>query len=279
MELVATDTVDGMFEHMDVRRDVASYLVLNRAHGGPEAFARRVRDAEVLLADFDGTLHPGSQWADLKAYMPPELAAEDRAQAEAFFRRERPTLRDELALLFDAVRRMRAAGMTQQTIRKAAYSASIPRRGTRELFSSFVRNPLIVSFGIKPYIAEWCRANGLSCDVAALSFQFFGPPGKEEIADVDWHTAVVGSNKGFVADAYCTHLRVDPSRALALGDSPVDLSMMRPGNIGVLVVPRKDEDRVRDRYRRDGLARMWPSISAVLVSDSLEPLVELRRKQ
>jgi hypothetical protein len=281
MEVSEVSTADGVMARLaEAKRDDPPRVVVNRSHTTWERFALGVREADMLLADFDGTLHVGNQWKDLVAQMPAELAEQDRAQADAFFRTGDPTVRQELALLFDSVQRMMLSGFTTRTVRRAVGGSWFPRSGVKEFVASFRGHALIVSFGIKQYIEEWCRFHGILPEpaIAALSLMFWGPPDNEPLIGYDCLSAVVGSNKGFVAEAFCASRRADPSRVIAIGDSPVDLSMMHTGNIGILLVPHADDDAVRKLYRHNGLARMWPNLSVVLISDSLEPLAELRRR-
>lgn len=278
MLILEIDSTDELFDHLDVRREAHPYLVVNRAIGTRDAFVERLRAADTLLVDFDGTIHPGSQWRDIGARLPAAIAAEDRAQAEAFFRVEWPSVQMELALLFDDVDRMRRARFTRDTMREAVRASAGPRDGARELAASFGSERMcVVSFGVYDFIRPWCELHGIAADVAALRLRWKGGLGRSRLIGLDWSTAVVGSTKGFIAEAFCASIGADPARVLAVGDSPLDLSMIHPGNVGVLLLPHVDEVSVRHQFRRDGILRMWPSCSAVLVSDSLAPLNALRR--
>ncbi len=275
MEIFEILSVEALLALMGKREGMGPYLVVNARHSGRETFVERLRAADVLVSDFDGMLHPGSQWADLGRFLPQALADDDKREAQAFFRLTHPTVQQEIDLLFRGVERFRRAELTRLMVGEAVRSAT-PRAGTKALVSSFRSSRVaLVSYGIYDYIRAWTYHFEIPCDhIAALRLQWNTI---HRLSGYDWQTAVVGSTKGFIAESFCRSIDADARRVLVTGDSPIDLSMMHPGNLGVLLVPTEDQDVERVAYRKAGVARMWPQVSAVFVSNTLEPLVELRK--
>lgn len=276
MEIIEIQSADDLFDHLDVRRDARPYLAVNAALGGRDAFVERLRAADTLVTGFGGVLHPGNPWTNIVARMPHDLADANRAQARALFDTPNPSTAQEFALLFADVDRMVRSSFTQKTVREIARRAHPPRVGAVTFVKSFAKERrCIVSFGVWDYIMAWGGSQFPWCDVAALRLDF-APLDRYRLVGCHWQTAVVGSNKGLAADAFCARIGADPARVLAIGDSPTDLAMIHPGNVGILMLPHTDDDALRRQFRRDGIVRMWPRCSAVLVADTFDGLNALR---
>jgi phosphoserine phosphatase len=261
-----------------------SALIVNARRGDAAWFARAMREAEAGLFDFDGTLHAGSQWEDVRALLGTDDARADRAEADLYFRRAdgEPSSERITRFHFNSVRRMARSGIRRGALELRA-AASPPRSGAVALVGSFGSGvsggshgrSAVVSFGLYDYIAAWCAANGLGGVLVAATRLLFDE--HATVRGADPLTFVGTHTKGHAAHAIAESFDVPMDRVLVLGDSPTDMHMMSEGNIAVLVLPHVDADPERIAFRLRGLAEMWPRVAAVLVSDSLDPLVALRR--
>jgi len=276
-------------------------LVVNGLRGDADWFCNAVCDAEAGLFDFDGTLHggkpgtpqTGNQWKDVAKLMTPEDQAGDREEAAWYFARKdgEPTPEEITRFGFNSIRRMRSSGISEDDYVRLA-RASPPRDGAVTLLRSFARRHAwercaIVSFGMERYIREWSEAHGVDegLIIAATKVRFTGRLREQDngiiartstVSHADPLTFVGTHNKGHVAHAIVESFEVPMERVLVVGDSPTDMHMMSAGNLAVLVVPHGDPDPQRVAFRLRGLAEMWPRVAAVLVSDSLEALAEMR---
>jgi phosphoserine phosphatase len=281
---------DGVREALARKEDA---LVVNGLRGDGAWFAESVRDAEAGLFDFDGTLHAGNQWKDIAKLMTEEDKVADRAEAAWYFARKdgEPTAEEIVRFGFNSIRRMASSGILRQDFKDAS-AASPPRPGAVGLLRSFPSDDrdspcAIVSFGMSTYILDWCAAHrvGEAPIVASTSVRFSNT---RWIGGVIQHPKVIGANpltfvgthnKGHVAHAIVESFGVPMRRVLVVGDAPTDMHMMSAGNLAVLIVPHGDNDPDRVAFRLKGLAEMWPKVAAVLVSDSLAALAEMRVKR
>lgn len=274
-------------EALGKREDV---LIVNGLRGDADWFARSVRSAEAGVFDFDGTLHAGSQWSDVRTLLTPGHAAVDREEADLYFSRANgePSPEEITRFLFNSVRRMAESKVAQRELIHLA-ECSPPRPGAVELLQSFDSEAMqtfdprlaIVSFGLYDYIVAWCNAQGLVTPLIASTKLAFtpwtaGPEGWPVVRGANPLTFVGTHTKGYAAHAIVESFGVPMNRVLVVGDSPTDLHMMSEGNLAVLLLPHRDADPARLAFRLRGLSELWPRVAAVLVSDSLEPLASLR---
>jgi|GEM_PF-2670224 len=276
-------------------------LIVNGLRGDADWFCNAVCDAEAGLFDFDGTLHggkqgtpqTGNQWKDIAKLMTPEDQAGDREEASWYFARKdgEPTPEEITRFGFNSIRRMRSSRISEDDYVRLA-RASPPRDGAVRLLRSFARRHArercaIVSFGMERYIREWSAEHGVEDGliIAATKVHFTGRFRDEgtyisaitsTVSHADPLSFVGTHNKGHVAHAIVESFEIPMERVLVAGDSPTDMHMMSAGNLAVLVVPHGDPDPQRVAFRLRGLAEMWPRVAAVLVSDSLEALAEMR---
>ncbi len=257
-------------------------IVVNLAHGTRDKFCADVAEADALVADYDASLHPGNHWNSMRALMTPDLRAADEADLAAYLDGGADrTDHDDIGFIFRSVERLEESVLTTDKLARAAAGYE-PREGTVPFLMSFERqgeclsNVCVMSFGIRDFIHLWLERvmpylrHGMS--VMALRLKWTGSC----LVGYEPHTVVSDGNKGFLADAFCASRGLAPGRTIILGDAPTDLEMLRPENIGILLVPKVDDEPARRAFRMRGLERLWPRVSAVLVSDSLTPLAELR---
>lgn len=283
METLCLEGVDELIAAVaDVGRRNASALIANRARGDFAWFEGELRGTEALIADYDGTLIAGSQWKAVASLFPPDVEREDREEAAGYFARERgePSVQDVIRFTAHSVRRMRVIGLHHAQIVRVA-EQMVPRYGAVDLVRSYAPDrAAIVSFGIHPFIQAWCVFHGIAPMVAATHLRFNAAhamlPVPGTVRGIDPLTMVTTHNKGYVAIAIGESFDVPGERTLVVGDSPSDMHMMGEDNLSVLVVPHADAEPERVRFRLRGIPEMWPRVAAVLVSDSLEPLVAMR---
>jgi phosphoserine phosphatase len=260
--------------------DGAAWLV-NAAHNSDEQFVARVAAARGLCADFDGTLHPGNQWAVLRTLMTPEHQAGEQADLAAYLSRDEHDDRKDAEFFLRAVGRLHGVsrGQLEDLVERI-----VPRGGAVELLQGFdQRDMAVISFGLHDLINRWLMDHSSSeHSVLALRLKWSENPGSPwgMVVSCDPVTMVSNGNKGYARDVFCASRGLNPSELMVLGDAPTDVLMMHPDNVGVLIVTKIDPEPDRVAYRMRGLRKLWSRVSAVLVTDStgsLEPLVKLRR--
>lgn len=242
--------------------------------------ASAVRGTFGLVADNDGTVIRGSQWVDLRRRLLDAFRPHDEADTDAYFRGDRSDAGD-VALLLRLVERLAASGVTRAHLREDA-ARQEPRAGTRALFDTYGRDATaIVSYGVEAYIAEWSAAHGIPVrEIHAARLTWRPRDDDHVVAGCERDTVVIASNKGRAREAFSHRLHLDGHEVMVLEDTPHMLAGMKhPNNVGVLVVPRRDPQpfRVAARMRELANPELFGAIDLMLVSDSLEPLVSLRR--
>jgi hypothetical protein len=163
-----------------------------------------------------------------------------------------------------------------------AHSTSI-REGGLKLLQSFSR-VAIISFGLKDFIEEWCDIHGCEAEIFALQVHWQTPNSTRSnleclcLGGME-RTVVSDANKGYMRDVFCASHNLELKELLILGDSPTDIKLMTPEAVNVLIVPHHDpqSDRITSRLR--SLAEFWPNLSAILCSDSLKFLADIRQNR
>lgn len=249
-------------------------LIVNEEHTTEKEFRTRLREAKGGVFDFDGTLHPGNQWQGKRGCMLPDLAQKDLEGAKKYLdiTVENRTDYDDLDFVFRSIDHLIRSGYTRD-MADACAAKLFPREGALELVSSFDGRSKIVSFG-SSFIEHWCKHWGMNASVGALRL-LWDDDGR--LIGYDHRTVVSDGNKGFMYDAFRAKHRLAHEEVLVLGDSLTDIKMMRPEGLGILVLPKVDPDKMRASWREGTLERLWPQVTAVLASDSLEPLMHIRR--
>jgi hypothetical protein len=143
----------------------------------------------------------------------------------------------------------------------------------------------IVSYGLKPMILAWGQHHGIQIGeqyAAELLWKDIALPMRNwTLAGCVSGTIVTEGNKASAREKFSRRLNVPDSLVLVLEDTPRMLArMMAPENVGVLIVPHVDlqEHRKTSRLRQLAHPGMIAGIDAILVSDSLTALVEMRRR-
>lgn len=272
-------TLEELRTNIREKQEGEDVLVVNTEHCCAEEFIARMKQAKGLVADFDGTLHAGSQWKYVRGLLPPELAEEDLQEANRYFAKNEETHSDfeDIQFILGSVQRMVEGQMVRKHLCDGAGSMN-PRHGACELIDSFGNASMIVSFGMWDFIHSWGR-QWLHRDVSvsALRLRFSGG-NPDFVSGCDPLTVVSDGNKGYIYDAFRAVHGLADEEVLVLGDAPTDINMMRPGGLGVLILPHADPQIGRKGSRWEALPRLWPRVAACLLSDSLEGLAHMRRR-
>lgn len=257
--------------------DAHATLIVNRGRvPNADAFATAFRAARGMVSDFDGTAHAGNQWGDLRRHMTAAHRADDEADLKGYFVPGRTrTPREDIAFLCRSARRLVDSGLRREMIKTCARQAA-PRHGAEELYASFGDEVAFVTYGVWEFVTDWADHHGIKAEAFGLRFDWSTFPLQRNATGFQLGTAVTEHNKGACREIFCAARNLDPNEVVVLGDAPTDLQMMSPDNLGVLLIPKIDPDQGRMAFRLAGLHEMWPRVAAVLVSDSLAPLAELR---
>ena len=278
LQTIELGSFDTLLEQLpDLHPHEHPAIVVNTANRSAPCFFDALRSARGLVADFDGTLHPGNQWAHLRACMTPEHRADDEADLARYFDPKRiRTTDDDLAFIFASARRLRESGLLKFTLATGTRDLP-PRPGARALIVSFEGRTAVVSYGVWDWISRWTREHGVPVgDIFALRLEWNPLPLASDCIGMIPGTVITEGNKGYARDVFRAHHKLGHEQVLVIGDAPTDLQMMDPTNVGVLILPKLDPDPGRMKFRLAGLRELWPRVSAILIADTLEPLVELR---
>lgn len=283
-ELLTVDSFEGLMAVLARHRpDDPPLVIVNGQHNTAARFLARLRAARGLCTDFDGTLHPGNQWAGLRSLQTPENVAIEARELQAYLSRDDHDDREDVRFILRSIVRLR--GISNSGIHSLMPRLP-PRPGAVELLCGFEpRNVAVVSFGVADLIRQWliyyrARRDWSQVTILAVQLAWKRSPEGYVIDGCLPATVVSNGNKGFVRDVFCADREIDPGELLALGDAPTDVLMMHPENVGVLIVPKVDPEPERLAYRMRGLQRLWSRVSAVYVTDtsgSINLLNELRQ--
>ena len=267
---IREETYTGLMKivMMEPERQV---LVVNRDHTTAEVFERDLRAAKGGVFDFDGTVHAASQWIAMRECMTPECREQDAEGARLYFSQENRKDHDDIDLIFGSIRRLIKSELKLDQMLDHV-RLDVPRAGAPELVRSFRGRSMIVSFGIQDYIEAWLSFFDIPASVAALKLRWRN----ELLRGFDARSVVIDGNKGIMYDAFLAEHQLNSQEVLVMGDALTDIQMMRRESIGVLVVPKFDPQSERQVHRMEHLESLWDRVSAVLLCDSLEPIVTLR---
>lgn len=283
----------GLVQIMRRKKPDEQILVVNLGLTTIDAFIAAVVAAVVVAFDFDGTLTGHSQFAIMRdRLMTREMAAEDAADASAYFAGNNQTDWGHICFIYKTIERMLHARVSQDVFHRAAELIK-PREGAIELMQTFARRDnvagaiAIISYGLWDVIRQWTDvyAYDLVRSHAIHALHLTWKRGM--LSGFESTTVVSDGAKGYRFIAHCAANGVEPKDALVVGDSPItDLAMLREG-IGILLIPdtekeltkfHKQEAQMRANHRvSPALATAFPQVRAVFLSDTLEPLAQIRR--
>ncbi len=255
----------------------------------------RGRMVDTAIFDFDFTLtRVRSQWHQVQiAHLAGELADHEDRDRD-FYYGGKPTWGNESpypkndAWLTDAecrdtsseqaaygtrtIMRWVAAGITREQLRSVGAHIEL-RDGARELFE-VVENRIVVSFGIEELIEACLDTNGLTAMVVANRL-FYDEEGRIR----SHHPyVVVNATKKLIARRLLERTNTPPEHVLCIGDSIGDIEMAPPFGLNVLLLPRDGVVGQIGKWRDGQLPQLWEKVRAVVVSDSLRPVLEIVRR-
>jgi len=253
---------------------------------------RRAARITAGAFDFDGTLTTGSQWRAIDDLMPEvlrELGSQNRDWYWSHLHKignlpasvldpdwfhsdlhEGNQKVAEGAWIAETISLYRQAGLTRRDI-EDVWLALPQREGACDLLE-LVDPRVVISFGVEQVILSWLQnLQVVDTAVAASRLKF----NEEGVVSGCHINLVVSETKQFAADRFRQITGVAEDQLLVVGDSVVDVHMMHPRGFNILIVPRAEADKKLAGFRTNGIGVMWDRLTAILVSDSLQPLVEL----
>jgi phosphoserine phosphatase len=249
-------------------------LVMNKRRGSLEDFANHLRAVTACGTDFDGTLVPGSHWLMVRRKMRPEDQAADEAETFVFFTNPARTEEYDQAWLSRGLERAIRSGLTAGQAALLARKI-LPYPGAVELLASFPPSPTkraaIISLGLKWVIEAWCSSHGLTgVEVYAQDFARDGNNGLKP------GLIITDRGKGTCFRDFCQRHYLWTDDALILGDGWSERDLFDCGGLRVFVFPADDLQSERFESRRAAVSRLWSELDAVLIGNSLQPLVHFR---
>lgn len=273
VEMSTADEFMGQLDNFESCQELL--LVVNTSVRSRKALIEGLIQAEAVAADFDNTLIAGTQWDDFRAIYGekhPELLVEDDKSASSYFTGGRISDRTIELALNNFSRLIRGEISIPEMAARAAKRT--PRPGVIDLFRSFDEDKrCIISFGIEQFISFWSAVHIGSTQVFALELVF---DDDHQATGFNCRTVVTDHNKGYLAAVFRVTCKVSRDKLLTIGDAPTDRLLLRHENISVFIYPRNDISKTRCTFRRDGIPELWGEVSAFIIGDSLEPLVDLR---
>jgi len=239
--------------------------------GGRFAFPRRLRETRGLIVDFDGTIHAGNQWTVTRKLLSEENQQRELEAVRRYF--TDPLGRNNFTdaqFIFRSIDRLVEARLRRSQLYEGVKEI-VPRDGVEALMRRYAGRSAIVSFGTYDLIRAWVDTHDLNTEIAALRLRWEDDRLKGYLP----LTVVSDGNKGYVSETFMSHIGIPPEHCLVLGDSYTDVGMMGSDRLGILVMPQEDKEVLRMAARAEELPLLWPKIGAVLVSNSLMPIMRL----
>jgi len=278
MRIVPCSTFEGFMNAMGQLSPGEETLLVNQSHGHLDDFRRGVAEAEGFLTDVDGSVFAGNEWKLARDVMTAPLREADLADLQAYASGGERTDVDDIGFIFRSIARLQESHFSRGALRALAKQPA--REGAEGLIRSFGEGGgdmvCAVSYGMYDWIDGWfdhMLGQDHKVAIMALRLRWSG----RWLIGFDPATVVTDGNKGYMANVWRATCGLRAGRTMALVDSPTDLKMLHPEYVSVLIVPPNDPEAWRQKHRNDGFGLLWPRVSAVLVSDSLQSLVEMRQ--
>lgn len=259
----------------------------------PEELIERMDRVRHGVFDFDDTLATGNQHQELRSYLPKEISDFDLDVLNWILREDKSFqgVPSEKFWWFDAqchqsiktavieaffigmnVGTMRALRISKSTIQMVS-ERMVAREGAGELFKR-LQKTCIITYGFEEVVRLWAERLGIQTQISGVVFTY---DDQDCLTGACPSSLVVGQTKGFVAQDFRIKHEVVDQGILTLGDRPFDIEMMydHPRAVNALIFEPEqaltrfasfDISENRERFKR---------VSCVLISDSLQPLVDL----
>lgn len=260
----------------------------------PEELIQRLSRVRHGIFDFDDTLAISNQHAELRHHLSQATAKFDQEILDWMLRadktfmgiapediwfadQENPELIEramfEAAFVARNLTTFGDEGITRGVIEQIGASME-GRVGATELFAR-LDETCIITYGFQQIIEAWCSANAIKTMAAGIRFIYGGD--NDRIIGFHPGSVVTGATKGIVAKRFRALKGISGQPILTMGDRPFDLEMMYEHEAAVnalIFAPNKAKGRFdsfdipenRERFKR---------VSCVLISDSLQPIVDL----
>lgn len=257
---------------------------------GPTEFIARAGRLTGGLFDFDGTLHPSSQWRVIMNRLPRDLIEHDERIRSWYWNQlhGKPAFVDldhpdwfhgimeignqavvDGAWAASSIHMLMQGDVRRQAFQEVAQELGA-RKGAIELLELLARRA-VVSYGLETIISDWLVHHQVTSAIAATRLHF-----NADGRLTDYHPNIVASpTKEHAANRFRAVTGIHERNLLVVGDSVVDIHMMHEGGFNVLILPPTEADRKLRDFRENNLSGMWARLTAILVSDSLQPLVDL----
>lgn len=287
IELVTTDSFDevrAMVNEAFASGTIHPLLILRQ----DSRFLERVRVAEAILADNDGTITSGASWiAAGKFFTDPRHTDAETAErawyygqhedGEHFWHDRKPEddadwAPAEAAWGARTIMRLAESGVTRENI-GAAGKLMLPRPGVHRLFDRH-RARAIITFGIADVVEGFLRAHQLpSADIAGFRLVY------DDQGRVSSHhpgSCVTRACKGKAALRFLASRGIRQEHSFSVFDSVVDRRMILPGGVSLLLVPGTEANSALQRFRNMHVETLWDhGLDAILVDNDFEHLNEL----
>ncbi|MBU0646617.1 haloacid dehalogenase-like hydrolase [Patescibacteria group bacterium] len=259
----------------------------------PEELIQRLAEVRHGIFDFDDTLATGNQHEELRKFMPEETSAFDLEYlywilgADKTFRGVRPqefwwfdpdnhksiqTAVIEAFFVGMNVGTMRAEHIDQQIVEQVS-AAMVAREGVPELFAR-LQHTCIITYGYEDVVKMWAERSRIKTHVSGIRLAY---DQNEKVAGAYPGSLIVGQTKGFAAEEFRTKFGINHHGILTIGDRPFDIEMFYddPSAVNALIFsPNKAKERF-DSFDIPANRERWNRVTCVLVSDSLQPLVDM----
>ncbi|MFH1766951.1 MAG: HAD family hydrolase [Patescibacteria group bacterium] len=277
-EIVECDSFEALMELLPRLDASVPTLIVNTKRNSAGVLAMAVSRAKGVVADFDGTLHPGNEWQLVRGLLIPDLArAVEQDLQDTYYGatsiRSRET---NEAFIFRTVDRMVESGVTLASLTDIGESLT-PRSWVPEFLKSFnPYNVLIVSFGLDPVIVSWCRwYYSERASIAALLLRYSLTTPARVVGAIE-DSVVVDETKPDRVRIFRERRGFKPEETLVIGDSWTDLYMMEEGSTNILQLPSIDPQPGRMEERLASLRPGWARLNAIQLGNSFLPLAQVR---
>jgi|GEM_PF-6096430 len=256
-----------------------SLLILNSERANERYFSVRLQRTRAAGFDFDGALIEGAHLRLLREVMEERARAADQKEADKYYTLIGQTeewITVAVARIAEHLRGRLTRGHIAERLDRLP-----PRSGAVDLLRHYCNRSgvMVGSLGVKSYIAPWCAhylsPSDRSVEVAALDLTW---DEQGFCNGFDPASIVTDRNKGEWFHEFCLRRGIAQKDSLVLGDSPrTDASLLRAGGVRVLLWPVTGVSESAETDRLRTISDLWPDLDAVLIGDSLKPLVEILR--
>ena len=258
-----------------------------------EELLSRLSGVKYGIFDFDDTLTTGNQHKKIREKIEPKNASFDEAIIDWmmsehkcflsirpemiwFANMEKPELIEQgmfqAAFIAKNAADMVAAKMSRYSLQSIGRNLPV-RDGAIDLLRHFT-HCCIITYGHNEIVNAWLNQHEVGATVAGLWLHFNST---DQVVGFHPGTLVTGTNKGIIAKRFREQEGYATEPFLTVGDRPFDIETMfdNSQDANVLILPpAKAKARLAEFQTRE-FRNTWNRVSALLISDSFAPLIEL----